>query len=212
MDDADLVRLAPWLAGSVSLLVHAVIWGALALQPAQEGLPTGHVAAHDTLSARLITANDPTLPQQAETAPVLPIQQNTQTPPAPLSPQTTTANAPQPDTPDALPGNTPMPSPLGAYLSADKVDVAPVPVSAPDTRSLQGMVVPHPQVGLRIYVDAWGKVQEVMVKVPDEDRIAYEPLRQMFFATGFIPGRKDRQDVATYLDIEINISDVIRLN
>ena len=85
----------------------------------------------------------------------------------------------------------------------------PVPVSAPDTRSLTGRVVPSGLVRLRLFIDATGQVSKVSLQGAQE--ADWSPLQRMFEATRFIPGRRGGQDVASWVEIEVNVSDLVRV-
>ncbi len=64
-------------------------------------------------------------------------------------------------------------------------------------------------VRLRLFVDPQGEVADIRVlQASDLDAEAVERLKRMFFETRFLPGKKDGVDVAAFMDIELQISDV----
>jgi len=74
---------------------------------------------------------------------------------------------------------------------------------------LEGYVLPSSLVRLRLFIDARGVVHSVTVKAPDA--ADWSPLQRMFEATRFIPGRRGGQDVASWVEIEVNVSDLVRV-
>jgi len=100
--------------------------------------------------------------------------------------------------------------PFGDYLAAETLDMIPMPVTAPDSRNLNGMMldVVGP-VGVKLYVDAKGKIQQVIVDVPDKEQEAAEQSRTGFRNTAFVPGRLHGKAVASVLAIQIRVSDLL---
>lgn len=100
--------------------------------------------------------------------------------------------------------------PFGDYLAAKALDIIPMPVTAPDSRYLDGMTLDvFGLVGVKLYVDAKGKVQKVVIDVPDKAQEAAEPIRTMFSNTAFVPGRLHGKAVPSVLAIQIRVSDLL---
>lgn len=99
--------------------------------------------------------------------------------------------------------------PYGDYLPASTLDIIPMPITRPDSKYLEGMVLNESPVAVKVYVDATGRVQNVSVQVPESEQESARPLRTMFEETRFIPGRKDGKAVPSVMDVQINISDVL---
>lgn len=84
-----------------------------------------------------------------------------------------------------------------------------MPKSAPDSASLAGVASSGLPIRLRLFVDARGVVAKVEVLHANEfDAEAVARLKEVFRATGFIPGRFNGVDVASYMDIELSLADL----
>ena len=91
-----------------------------------------------------------------------------------------------------------------AYMSTTMLERRPTPVSESDISILQKLKTSGLPVRLRIYVDRFGKVAEVVTLeagLLDEEFV--NGLRLMFLATAFLPGRHAGIDVPSYMDIEL---------
>ena len=94
------------------------------------------------------------------------------------------------------------------FLPSSEMDLGAVPVSEPDSRFLVGVKSGGSPIRLRLYVDKYGVVKDIHVlQADDTDRLAVERLEAMFYATTFIPARRDGMDMSSYMDIELNITD-----
>ncbi|WP_061534320.1 hypothetical protein [Collimonas arenae] len=94
------------------------------------------------------------------------------------------------------------------FLPSSEMDLGAVPVSEPDSRLLVGVESSGLPIRLRLYVDKYGVVKDIHVlQVDDMDAPAVERLESMFYATTFIPARREGRDMSSYMDIEVNIAD-----
>lgn len=85
----------------------------------------------------------------------------------------------------------------------------PLPKSAPDSTPLAGVPNSGLPIRLRLFVDARGAVAKVEVLQASQfDAEAVARLKDVFLATGFVPGRSNGVDVASYLDIELSLADL----
>jgi hypothetical protein len=93
------------------------------------------------------------------------------------------------------------------YLPASALDRPALPRSAPDTHLLDDVPLSGLPLQLRIYIDRHGQVTEVqLLQAHPDDTGALAALQRMFSATAYIPGRLGGQDVASFVDIELQIS------
>jgi hypothetical protein len=113
----------------------------------------------------------------------------------------------QPGLPSAV---GPLASPGQIYWPAESLEQAAVPVSAPDVSGLGTAIFPADSARLRLFINARGGVDDVQV-LGGEDTEGWAPLCRMFLATAFLPARRAGQTVASVQDIEISISDLIRV-
>lgn len=140
------------------------------------------VASGEGIAASMAPAADSVLPQQAEPAP--------------------RRHAP------TVPHTVPALDPLRAFVPSRILDVPPLPRSAPDVSVLTGTTSSGLPLKLRLFVDQRGRVVDVrMLKVSTGDEEAAERLKRMFFETLFLPGKQRGSDVASYMDVELTISD-----
>jgi hypothetical protein len=160
-----------------------------------------HVAAlaHWPHRVGMVPASPPTL--QRVTARTL-VQQPTPAP-APALEQPRPARTPRPDrrASDA--------SPTGLFLPASALDRRPTPVSTPDPRWLDTLV-DQPISGLplrvRLFITAEGQVVRVEpVEVSALDAVALPALDAMFRDTAFLPGRHQGRDVASQIELEVQL-------
>lgn len=101
-------------------------------------------------------------------------------------------------------------APRPVFWAAEALDRPPVPVSAPDTARLDGLVWSGLPLRLRLFVDAAGRVVDVQpLVVAPGDEAALPRLREMFVATAFIPGRRAGHDVPSRLDLELTTETVV---
>ena len=93
------------------------------------------------------------------------------------------------------------------------MDQVAVPVSDPDLTILTKVQATGMPVRLRLFIDAYGTIKDIQVVQADGiDEITIEQLKQMFYATKFIPGRRNGKDMPSYLDIELSIADLGRIS
>lgn len=87
---------------------------------------------------------------------------------------------------------------------------SPVPISAPDPRKyLAGIDIPPIPFRVRLLIDASGTVVSVesdFASSPIEPHIS--AIQRMFLATTFIPGNLAGRDVPSYMDIELELTDL----
>lgn len=94
------------------------------------------------------------------------------------------------------------------FLPSSAMELGPVPVSEPDSQFLVGVKGSGLPIRLRLYVDKYGIVKDIHVlQTDDADGLAVERLEAMFYATTFIPARREGMDMSSYMDIELNITD-----
>lgn len=101
---------------------------------------------------------------------------------------------------------------ISLHYPSSLLDRPPVPYSAPDARKyLTGTSIPALPVHLRLYIDKSGKVIRINAKAIEYmDESLLTPVKEMFFATAFIPGNIKGVDVPSYIDIEVELSEFIR--
>lgn len=98
--------------------------------------------------------------------------------------------------------------PWYSFLPSRTLDVSPLPRSSPDLTVLTGVPSSGLPLRLRLFVDERGRVVEILAveaSVGDEEVI--DRLRHMFFETLFLPGKLRGSDVASYMDLELAITD-----
>ncbi|WP_176992774.1 hypothetical protein [Collimonas sp. OK242] len=94
------------------------------------------------------------------------------------------------------------------FLPSSEMDLGAVPVSEPDSQFLVGVKSSGSPIRLRLYVDKYGVVKDIRVlQADDADGLAVERLVAMFYATAFIPARREGMDMSSYMDIELHITD-----
>lgn len=92
-----------------------------------------------------------------------------------------------------------------AFLRASTLDRRPLPASEPDTDMLNGSTSTGLPIKLRLFIGSTGHVLRIDVLAADEgDAQFIVQLKQMFFATRYIPGRLNGRDVDAYTDIQLN--------
>ncbi len=211
----------------VSLLVHATI---LALPNYHAGLLQSHVGEKSLRATLTRISRDATKPQDFEPAPILHTDESEKAKsdkklPEPIGqPDTSAEKRP------ALPAQSskqvtdlPAAPTDSSEISGDKsddtlryvpsrlLDRPPVPYSAPTPRKyLTGTSIPVLPIYLRLYIDKSGKVVRIDAKTIEYlDESLLAPVKEMFFATAFIPGNIKGVDVPSYIDIELQLSEYI---
>ncbi len=101
---------------------------------------------------------------------------------------------------------------ISLYFRSSLLDRPPVPHSAPNPRKyLSTTPISTLPIILRLYIDKSGKVLEIDVRTMETlDDSQVTPVKDMFFATSFIPGNIKGVDVPSYIDIEVKLSEYIR--
>lgn len=91
------------------------------------------------------------------------------------------------------------------YFPVNLLDRGPLPKSEPDLLHINEKSVTNRPIKLRIYIDRFGKVDNVATLIADElDDDFARAAAEIFRATVFLPGRMQGVDVATFIDIEVN--------
>jgi len=99
---------------------------------------------------------------------------------------------------------------LSTFLSARVLDVAATPTSEPEYSLLLGLPNSHMPMRLRLFIDENGKLADIRVLQADErDDATVTKVRAMFFIAHYLPGRLNRVERRSYIDIEFNIDDRI---
>lgn len=117
-------------------------------------------------------------------------------------------HAPAPAVHSEIGRGLPGPMPGQRFMPSSELDRAALPRSTPDISSLAGQSWSGLPVRLRLFIDAQGTVVDVRVLRSNEDPELLDRLRRMLLATGFIPGRLNGADVASYKDIELNVGPI----
>jgi len=92
------------------------------------------------------------------------------------------------------------------YLPATALDRTALPRSAPDTRLLDSVVLSGLPLRLRICIDAFGQVTQVLtLQAHPAEATAVTALQEMFRSTAYVPGRLGGADVASYIDLDISV-------
>lgn len=129
-----------------------------------------------------------------------PVRSPAPIPAPPVKPATRTVDNTAPDGPA---------SPPVTFLPADRLDRRPTPVSAPDLRWLDALAdqpVSGLPLRLRLFITAVGDVVAVEpVEVSELDAFALPALEAMFRDTAYVPGRYQGRDVASQIDLEVQL-------
>lgn len=100
--------------------------------------------------------------------------------------------------------------PPAQYLPTSELEVPPLPRSAPDPTVLHGAVSSGLPIRLRLYIDELGVVANIEVLQASElDDDAVERMKRMFYDTRFLAGRRASTDVASFMDIEISLAELM---
>ncbi len=170
------------------------------------GLTLACMAAHAALLALATTASP-----RPQAAAALSVRSIEATPPVPTpTPQAAPAVPSRSAAAPAVPLGARAAPPLDAaaaptHLSAEGLDMPPMPRSAPDATLVEGVAHSGMPIRLRLFIEADGTVSDIELQFAQaEDEPAAQRLAEMFRATGFLPGRLNGRDVASFLDIEID--------
>ena len=190
MDGMAWVKKRGVLVGAIllSLLGHVAVWWGL-----QSAMPhTPPVSA-------------------VQAAPVLQVQLLSS--PSAMASITQVARVPVPSAVAAYPPLPPPPAPAAQaepdpFIPSELLDHPLVPRSAPDMALLDGLSFTGLPVRLRLYVDALGRVVDVVVLQADAgDEEAVTHMKAMFLATAYIPGQLQGAVVPARQDIELSLGD-----
>ena len=99
-------------------------------------------------------------------------------------------------------------APVQVYRSPGELDRAALPISSPDLDKLAGSAWSGLPLRVRLFIDAKGTVVDVRVLRSNEDPDVLDRVRQMLLATGFIPGRLNGADVASFKDLELSLGEL----
>lgn len=98
------------------------------------------------------------------------------------------------------------------HYARSEVDVPPLPKSAPDDGLLEGVPGTGLPVRLRVFVEPDGSVSKVEVLHAEAgDAALATRAREMFLRTGYLPARRDGQDVPAFVDVEVMVDPAERL-
>ena len=98
------------------------------------------------------------------------------------------------------------------HYARSEVDVPPLPKSAPDDSLLEGVPGTGLPVRLRVFVESDGSVSKVEVLHAEAgDAALAARAREMFLRTGYLPARRDGQDVPAFVDVEVVVDPAERL-
>jgi hypothetical protein len=91
------------------------------------------------------------------------------------------------------------------FLPNAILDREAIPISTPNPRKyLAGSDIPAVPFRLRLFVDRFGQVVDVRLLQPSFlDEAEIQPIKNMFMATPYIPGKLKDQEVPSYQDIEV---------
>ena len=96
------------------------------------------------------------------------------------------------------------------YWPTDQLELPPLPRSAPDASGLVGVIASGSPIRLRLYVDASGIVANVdVLQANEQDADVVKRMQAMFYDTRFLPGRRAGIDVASFIDIEVSVADLM---
>ena len=97
------------------------------------------------------------------------------------------------------------------FFPTHLMDRPPFPVSAPTPRVyLEKAEMPATLVRLRLYIDEKGRVVNVTISTENEiSKTASQQIREMFFATSFVPGHINNTDLPCFMDIEVDLASYV---
>ena len=160
--------------------------------------PRGRATPDVVLSVR--TAVLPATPVTSAATVAVHVRSPAPVPAPPVKPATRTVDDTAPDEPATSPVT---------FLPADRLDRRPTPVSAPDLRWLDALAdqpVSGLPLRLRLFITATGEVVAVEpVEVSELDAFALPALEAMFRDTAYVPGRYQGRDVASQIDLEVQL-------
>ena len=206
---SPLAAFSGWLgAACLSVAAHA---GILAWLPHAEPVgPAPSSQAPGTMHVRLLAPEpepESSTPREASIV-ATNMASPPQSKPAALDQASTKKRAPSARSESAKSEPAPV-DPWSSYLPSGTLDLPPLPRSSPDLTVLTGTSSSGLPLRLRLFVDEHGHVVEVLatqVSPGDEEVVAR--LRLMFLETLFLPGKLNGADVASYMDLELAITEV----
>ncbi len=100
-----------------------------------------------------------------------------------------------------------VPSPLNRFYPREMLDRPALPRSDVDSDMLEGLELSGLPIRVRVYIDELGRVVDAKISIASElDARTLDAVRSMFLATRYIAARHDGRDVASYQDVQIEIS------
>lgn len=101
---------------------------------------------------------------------------------------------------------------FAGFHSPEELDISALPISEPAYSLLDGLPNSVRPIKLRLFIDAYGKLRGIKIlQIDDRDAESATRVSAMFYIVKFLPGRLNRKDTPSYLDIEFNIDDKMRL-
>lgn len=188
---------------AAAVLLHAILMGSFFTSSANHHLVTGSRAVIEVQQLKLEVAS--TSPSPASTS-ALSVD----------SVQRTTSSSSHGKTPDREESPSPravisekvdLPDSEIEFLPTSALDRRPLPVSEPDAGMLDGVASTGFPIKLRLFIDKEGHVLRIDILAADTGDMQFvERLKQMFFATRYIPGRLNGLDVSAFIDIQLNVA------
>ena len=95
------------------------------------------------------------------------------------------------------------------FWPTSQLALPPLPRSEPDATRLMGAVASGLPIRLRLYIDALGAVASIEVlQASERDADVVDRMKNMFYDTRFLAGKRAGIDVASYMDIEVSVADL----
>lgn len=197
-----LVRLRGMVGMVAAVLLHGLLLANVFTRPAEHQATGSRTAiAVQLLRPESIPMPAPPSTEPVGTLPPHPVQQ----PAVAGSHGAVPRRRSTPTEQDLLSGKTDISDSAVTFLPASMLDRRPLPVSEPDTSMLNGSTSTGLPINLRLFIDSYGNVLRIDVLSANADDAQFiEQLKQMFFATRYIPGRRNGRDVGAFTDIQLN--------
>ena len=215
------VRHGLAVAGAIAVAGHAVVL-ALAMHTAPRAesgaapMPKLAIGVRPMI-ARLVDApTEPALPvvavraQRTPDASTAVESKRAPRPPsvarvAAIEPRETRAPVEAPDLQDTTAAPMVADASASHYWPTRDLEAPPLPRSEPDAAKLQGAVISGLPIRLRLYIDAVGAVAHIEVlQASDQDADVVDRMKEMFYDTQFLAGKRAGTEVAAYMDIEVD--------
>ena len=186
---------------AAAVLLHAILMGGFFASSANHRLVTGSRSVIEAQLPRLELASASTSHESASTLAVNSVKRVTRS-----SRHGKTPAREEPPRPrEFVSEKADLPDSTTAFLPASALDRRPLPVSEPDAGMLDGAASTGLPIKLRLFIDKEGRVLRIDVLAAETGDIQFvERLKQMFFATRYIPGRLNELDVGAFTDIQLN--------